>query len=193
MMTYCDEIQDSVIDKKLSLFMTGIVEMIGDNDEAVDSSHRTVEKMQYQNGYEFSAAAWLSYYWSTGTGTPLHDGLIERLMKSQGETWAEHFPDRKSIDDIMTSDDANEPHRNEAEEWEQAALLDEAIFIQVEAVRSDGDIKFTSSFTNEINRPYGNEFEIEIEESAFMAMDGDDLEKLAKQIASAPYEAKLDD
>lgn len=184
-----NEIQTKLIVEKMKLVMFEIADNIRDNDEAVDAYKRDPEPMEYQQGFEFCAPAWLSYYWSTGTGTPMHDKLIEQLQTAAAESWAEQYPDRPSIDDIMTGDDESE-FRHEAEDWEQSAFEDEAIYIQVECVRSDGDIKFTASFTNEINYPLAPEFEIEFTDNEFLALDGEALEGWIKQIAEAPYQEK---
>lgn len=190
-MTYTDDIQDSVVREKLRLFVGQIAEMIGDNDEAVDVHGRTPDKLEYQDGFEFVAPAYLSFYWSTGTGTPMHDKLIQRLIDMQEAEWARQYPNRKSIGDILSGDD--EEFRSEAEEWEEAALHDEAIFIRVEAIRDAGDIRFRSCFMNEINAPYGDEFEIDMPETEFLALADEGLEALAVKIAEAPYSAKLED
>jgi hypothetical protein len=189
---YTDEIQDAVVHEKLRLFVTQVAEMIGDNDEAADVHNRTPDKLEYQDGFEFVAPCYLNFYWSSGSGTSLHDKLIERLMDSQGEEWARTYPNRKSLNDIMCGDEGEE-FRSEAEEWEIAALEDEAIYIRVEAIRDHGDIKFRSCFMNEINAPYGKEFERDMPEAEFLALEGDELEAFAKEVAEAPYNVTGDD
>lgn len=187
-MTYTDDIQATVIREKMRLVMLAIVESIGDNDEAVDARNRELDKLEYQDGFEFVAPAHLSFYSSSGTGTPLHDRLVQRLLDSQAEEWKRQYPHRASLPDILTADDDGEGEfRNEAEEWETAALQDEIIYIRVEAVRDGGQIRFRSCFMNEINIPYGDEFDIAIDDPEFIALDGDELEKFAAGIADAPY------
>jgi hypothetical protein len=188
---YTDEIQDSVVREKLRLFVTQVAEMIGDNDEAADVRDRTPDKLEYQDGFEFVAPCYLGFYWSSGTGTPLHDKLIERLLDAQEYEWAQQFPARKSLRDILALDDDSE-FRSEAEEWELAAFEDEVIYIRVEAIRDSGDIKFRSCFMNEINAPFGDEFERDMPEAEFLALEGDELETFAKEVAEAPYSATLD-
>jgi hypothetical protein len=190
-MFYCTDIQADTVREKMRLVMVALVENIGDNDEALDVRERELDKLEYQDGFEFVAPAHLSFYWSSGTGTPMHDKLIERLIDSQAAEWARQYPHRAGMLDILSGDDEGE-FRNDAEEWEQAALQDEAIYIRIEAIRADGDIKFRSCFMNEVNIPYGDEYEVEIDESAFLALDGDDLEAFANKIAEAPYLATLD-
>lgn len=190
-MSYTYGIQDSVVREKLRLFVGQVAEMIRDNDEAVDGYGREPDELEYRNGFEFVAPAYLNYYWSTGTGTPLHDTLIQRQIDLQEAEWARQYPNRKAIGDILSGDD--EEFRSEAEEWEEAALQDEAIYIRVEAFRDSGDIKFRACFMDEINAPYGKEFERDITESDFLALNGDGLEALAKELAEAPYSATLDD
>lgn len=187
-MAYFGDVQDTAIDAKLKAFVTTIGEYIGDNDEAVDARDRDADKLSYGKGFEWCASAWLSYYNSTGTGTPLHDKLCERLFDAQAAEWARQYPNRASLGDILSGD--SDEFRDEAEEWETAAYQDEAIFIRVEATRADGDIKFRSCFMNEISVPYGDEFEVEMAESEFMALDSEGLESLGKRLAEAPYEVQ---
>jgi hypothetical protein len=189
---YTDEIQDTVIREKLRLFVTQVAEMIGDNDEAADVYQRTPDKLEYQDGFEFVAPCHLGFYWSSGTGTPLHDKLIEQLLDAQEYEWAQQFPGRKSLRDILALDEDSE-FRSEAEEWELAAFEDETIYIRVEAIRDHGDIRIRSCFMNEINAPYGDEFERDMPEAEFLALEGDELEALAKEVAEAPYNVTGDD
>lgn len=190
-MAYFADIQDATVREKLKLFMGVVAELIDDNDEAVDGRGREPDKLEYQDGFEWVAPAHLSFYWSSGTGTQWQDKLIDGLINSQNEEWKRQYPHRQSMLDILAGEDEGE-FRNEAEEWEQAALLDEIIYIQVEAVRDSGDIKFRSSFTNEINVPYRKEFEITLNESEFLTLDDEGLEKLGRKLAEAPYEAQAD-
>jgi hypothetical protein len=188
---YTDEIQDTVIREKLRLFVTQVAEMIGDNDEAADVHNRTPDKLEYQDGFEFVAPCYLSFYWSSGTGTPLHDKLVECLLDAQEYEWAQQYPARKPLRDILALGEDSE-FRSEAEEWELAAFEDEAIYIRVEAIRDHGDIRIRSCFMNEINAPYGDEFERDMPEAEFLALEGDELEALAKEVAEAPYSATLE-
>jgi hypothetical protein len=185
-MAYFGDVQDATVKGKLGLFMTAVAELICDNDEAIDGHGRTPDELEFRDGFEFTAPAYLNFYWSTGTGTPFQDKLIERLIDSQAEEWARQFPNRAPMLDILSGDDDGE-FRSEAEEWEQAALQDEAIYIRVEAFRDHGDIKFRSCFTNEINAPLEEELEIVMAESEFLALDSDGLESLGNRIAEAPY------
>lgn len=191
-MIYTDDIQATLVREKLRLFVVAIAESLTDNDDALDGRDREPDKLEYQDGFEYAAPAYLNYYWSSGTGTPMHDKLIQRLLDSQAEEWARQYPTRPSLPDIMTDDDESE-YRNEAEEWEVAALQDEVIYVRVEAIRKDGDITFRSCFMDEINRPFGDEFETELDESAFLALAGDELEALANKLAEAPYLVKAED
>jgi hypothetical protein len=185
-MLYTDEIQETLIREKMRLLITAIAESIGDNDEAADVRERTPDRLEYQDGFEFVAPCHLGFYWSSGTGTPMIDGLIERLIKSQAEEWAREYPNLLGMEEILTGDDEGE-FRSEAEEWEQAAFEDEVIFIRVEIINDHGDIKLRSCFMNEINIPYGEELQVTLDESAFLALDGEELEALATRIAEAPY------
>lgn len=185
-MAYFGDIQDSTVRDKLGLFMGALAEMIRDNDEALDAHEREPERLEFRDGWEFSAPAYLSFYWSTGTGTPWQDRLIDKLMDSQEAEWAAQYPARAPLRDILALDEDSE-FRSEAEEWELAALQDEAIYIRIEAFRDHGDIKFRSCFTDEINAPYGEELEIIVPEEEFLSLDGDGLESLANRIAEAPY------
>jgi hypothetical protein len=45
---------------------------------------------------------------------------------------------------------------------------------------------------NEINAPFGDEFERDMPEAEFLALEGDELEAFAKEVAEAPYSATLD-
>lgn len=190
-MLYTDEIQETLVREKMRLVMLAIVESLGDNDEALDVRERELDKLEYQDGFEFVAPAHLSFYWSSGSGTPMHDKLIEKLIDSQAEEWKRQYPHRAGMLDILASDEES-PIREEALEWEEAALQDEAIYIRVEAIREHGDIRFRSCFMNEINTPFGDEFESELDESDFLALAGDELETFANKLAEAPYLVKAE-
>ena len=189
-MFYCTDIQETVVREKMRLLMAALIENVGDNDEALDVRDRTMDKLEYQDGFEFVAPAGLSYYWSTGTGTPMLDKLIERLVAAQAAEWAEQFPDKPGMLDLLAGDDS--PDREEAGAWEMAALDDEVVYLRIEMIREHGDIKFRSCFMNEVNIPYGDEYEVELSDAEFLALDGDELEAFANKIAAAPYEAKID-
>lgn len=190
-MFYCTDIQADTVREKMRLLMAALIENVGDNDEALDVQNRTMDKLEYQDGFEFVAVASLGFYWSSGTGTPMQDKLIERLIDAQAAEWAEQFPDKPGMLDLLAGDDS--PDRDEASEWEMAALDDEVIYLRIEFVRDHGDIKFRSCFMNEINIPYGDEYEVELSDAEFLALEGDELEAFANRIAAAPYEAKLED
>jgi hypothetical protein len=189
-MFYCTDIHAETVREKMRLLMLALIENIGDNDEALDIRDREMDKLEYQDGFEFVVPAYLNYYWSSGTGTPMHDKLIQRLLDSQAEEWARQYPDRLGLAETMMADE-DLPYRDDAEEWENAALTDEVIYLRIEMIRADGDIKFTACFMNEINIPFGDEYEVEIDESAFLTLEGEELEAFANKIAAAPYEATI--
>lgn len=192
-MAYFGDIQDAAAREKLRMFVAAVAEKACDDDEAIDGRGREPDKLDYQDGFTWSAPAWLSFYSSTGTGTPWQDKLIERLIDSQAREWAEQYPNRAGMLDILSADDDGEGEfRSEAEEWETAALEDEAIYIRFEAHRESGDIVIRACFCDEINAPYGKEFEERIDEAEFMAMDSDALEALGNRVAEAPYSITLD-
>lgn len=186
-MAYFGDIQDASVRTKLAQFIAAVAELACDDDEAVDGRGRTPDKLDYQDGFTWSAPAWLSFYSSTGTGTPWQDKLIDRLINSQAQEWAEQYPNRAGMLDILSADDDEGEFRSEAEEWETAALADEAIYLRFEMHRDSGDIVIRACFCDEINAPYGDEFEERIDEAEFMAMDSDALETLGKRVAEAPY------
>jgi len=176
-MLYTDHIQAATIDAKMAAVMIAVVESMTDNDEALD--RREPEKLEHQDGFTVSMYAALSFYSSTGTGTPMLDALISRAEDAQASEWARQFPDRPPLYDM------DQP---EAEEWRDAALEGEDVWARVEITReSGGDILFASCFTDEVNAPHGVEYRERMAESAFMNLDGDALESLAQRIAEGPY------
>ncbi len=183
-MLYTDEIQADVIRHKMRAVLAAIVESMTDNDEALDDK-REAEELEYQDGFTFTSPAALSFYSSMGSGTPMIDSLVQRHLDAQGREWASQFPSRASLSDCAT-DDGGE-FQDEAQQWDDAALNDETIYIRVEVINDHGRIKFTACFTDEINAPHGVEYLETIDESAFLALDGDELESLANRVAEAPY------
>ena len=175
-MTYTDDIHAATVRAKMSALMGAVVEMMADDDEALD--HREPEPLEYQDGFTVSMPAPLSFYSSTGTGTPMLDSLIAKAEEAQAAEWARQYPDRSPLFDSDHPD---------AEGWKDAALDGEDVWARVEMTREGEDILFTSCFTDAVNAPHGVEYRERMAESAFLSLDGADLETLARRIASGPY------
>lgn len=181
-MIYTDEIQAGTVRHKMSALMAAIIESLTDNDEALDK--REPDELEYQDGYTLTMPAGLSYYWSTGTGTPLLDSLVEGVLASQAVEWARQYPQRAPLPDCCSEESE---FAEEAQEWELAAFEDETVYLRVEIIRDAGDIQFLACFTNEMSAPHGVEYRETMDESAFLTLDGAELEALCDRIAEAPY------
>jgi hypothetical protein len=181
-MTYTDEIQADCIRGKMQALIAAIGESMRDNDEALEE--RAPESLEYQDGFTLVMPAALSFYQSTGTGTPMLDSLAERHLDAQAAEWARQYPQRAPLPDCA-SDEGE--HSDEAQEWETAALEGETVWMRVEIVRKVGDVQFMACFTDEVNAPHGPEYRETMDESAFLALDGPELESLAARIAESPY------
>lgn len=87
--------------------------------------------------------------------------------------------------DAYESDD--EEIVQEAEEWLNAALSDEAAYLQIEITFDDDSVQWWARFTNEINTPLDDGGRGEMDAETFLALDDDAMEKLAKEIAESAY------
>lgn len=173
----------NIDDKVLALCQLAI-DSAADNDEAIDSG-REAELLQYQRGAEACSPACLSNYDSRGTAPPTLQTVIDRCYDLQNEEWKRQYPDRG---DLWETHEHGEPaHAREAEEWLDAALIDEYAFLQIEVTYDDSTVKWESRFTNEYNGSLGHVATGEIDRDDFEALNEDALEKLAEQIAEAAY------
>lgn len=176
------------IQQSMEQFASALTEYIGDNDEAIDSYGRAPEPMEYRNGFEYTAPAYLNFYSSTGTGAPWQDRIIERLEQAQADKWAQQFPDRADLFTVAALDES--PLQSEAHEWLDAALEGEAIYISFEIFSDDDDVTIRASFTDEINAPLATQFDESMTSAEFLAMDDDASTALIERIADAIYTAK---
>lgn len=184
-MTYTDDVQHMTITAKMEAVLYAMKELASDNDEALDAYNREVDLYDRRNRMEWTCPAWLSFYSSTGTGAPFQDRLIEKHEQAQADYWKEHFPARADL--FTCAADENE-HQEEAHEWLDAALDDEAIYLQLEAERRDGDVIIRAGFSDEINRPVGGQwFERRIDESDFLKLEGAELESLINEAIDTAY------
>lgn len=186
-MTYTDDVQHLTIAAKMEAVIESMKELASDGDEALDAYNRPVDLHDARNRVVWTAPAWLRFYSSTGTGAPFQDRLIEKHEEAQAGYWKEHFPARA---DLFTcaSDDEGE-HQEEAHEWLDAALEDEAIYLNLEAERRDGDVIIRAGFGDEINRPVGGKwFEERIDEDDFLKLDGQALESLVTRAIDTAYQ-----
>jgi len=177
-----DHIQGEIIRLKMQLLLEAIVENMTDNDEALDK--RETEELTHKDGFEVTMPAHLGYYWSTGTGTPMIDKLVERQLALQADEWKRQYPTRASLPDCC--DDASE-FSDEAQEWELAAFEDETIYAEIGIYRENGEIHFSACFMDEINAPYEERYQETMDEKAFLILADQDLEALADRISEAPY------
>lgn len=175
-MTYTTDIQAATVRAKMAALIAAVVEIMTDEDEALD--RHEPEALDHQDGFTVSMCAALSFYSSTGTGTPLLDARIARAEDAQAAEWERQHPDRAPL---------FESDHPDAEDWKDAALEGEDVWARVEITRDGGDVVFAACFTNEVNAPIGVEYRERMAEDAFMALDGDDLESLARRLAEAPY------
>jgi hypothetical protein len=175
-MTYTDAIQAATIEAKISALIVAVVEIMTDNDEALD--RRDPEKLERKNGFTVTMVAALSFYSSTGTGTPMLDSLISEAEDSQAAEWARQYPDRAPL---------YESDHPDVESWRDAALEGEDVFARVEIVREGDSVIFASCFTDVVKAPHGVEYRERMGVEPFIALDGDDLESLARRIADGPY------
>lgn len=105
--------------------------------------------------------------------------------RSQAAEWARQYPQRASLPDCASGEGE---FSDEAQEWETAALDGETVWLRVEIIRErGGDVEFRACFHDDINAPHGPEYRETLDESAFLNLDGADLESLASRIAAAPY------
>lgn len=176
------EIQADTIRHKMRAVLDSIIEQVTDDDEALEK--RNPAALDFEDGFTVSMPAGLSYYWSTGTGTPLQDRCIQRCIDAQAAEWALQFPQRAPMEDCASNEGE---HSEEAQEWETAALEDETIWLRVEIVRTAGDIALKACFTDEINAPIEFEWRESISEEDFLGLDGQGLDDLVSLIAEAPY------
>lgn len=182
---YSRGIQNKTILAKMHSAITVLAQIIGDSDEAIDSHKREASPMEYSDGFEYTAPAYLSYYSSTGTGVSWQDALIERLEKAQAGYWADEHPDRPDLFDEARADESS--LQAEAQEWLDAALEGECIYLQLEIQKNESDITIRAEFSDEINRPYTSHV-VTIPIDEFMAMDDEALEKLLDGITAKVYE-----
>lgn len=175
-MTYTTDIQAATVRAKLRALIDAVVEAMIDGDEALD--RREPEPLAYEDGFTVSMCASLSFYDSTGTGTPLLDARIARAEDAQAAEWARQYPERAPLFDSDHPD---------AEGWKDVALDGEDVWARVEITRDGGDVVFASCFTDEVNAPIGIEYRERMAEDAFMALDGPELESLAQRVAEGPY------
>lgn len=175
-------IQDSTVDYKLAAIMAAIVETMTDSDEALDK--REPESLEYRQGFTASLPAGLSYYWSTGTGTPLLDSLVQSHLDSQAAEWARQYPQRVALPDCASGEGE---FSELAQEWEQLAIEGEHAWARIESVRESGQVTFKSCFTDSGNQPHGLEYSETLSESDLLAIDGKQLGSLIARVAQGPY------
>lgn len=185
-MTYTDHIQNLTIMAKMRAVVEAMAELAGDNDEALDTHGREAEINSAMELVEWIAPAWLSFYSSSGTGVPFQDRLIERHEEAQAAEWARQYPSRASLF-ACAADDGGE-HQEEAHEWLDAALQEEAIFLALGAHLHKGMVEIRAAFTDEINAPVGGKrFERKITQEDFLALEGDELEALVVEAIDTAY------
>jgi hypothetical protein len=185
-MTYADDVNHLTITAKMEAVIEAMKELASDGDEALDAYNRDVDLHDRRNRVEWTCPTWLSYYSSTGTGAPFQDRLIEKHEATQAAHWKEYFPARA---DLFTCAADEGEHQEEAHEWLDAALDDEAIYLQLEAERRDGDVIIRAGFSDEINRPVGGKwFEERIDQDDFLTLDDATLETLIHRAIDTAYE-----
>lgn len=173
------------IDNKVLELLTLAIEIAADNDESIDRD-REPELLEYQRGAEVCSPAYLSGYDSRGDAPPTLQNVIDRCYELQNDEWKRQYPDRN---DLWESHEHGEPDvSRQAEEWLDAALIDEYAYLQIEVIYDDSTVKWESRFTNEINAPLGHVGRGETDLDAFLDLDDDALAKLAEQIAEAAYD-----
>lgn len=184
-MTYTDDIQETTVVAKMRAVLDAMRELASDGDEALDSYNREIEPLHYGKGFQWCAPAWLRFYSSTGTGAPFQDKLIERSEQLQADEWKRQFPGRA---DLFTCASEENEHQEEAHEWLDAALHDEAVFLNLEIELRDGDVIIRSNFSSEYNTPVGGKyFERRIDQDEFLTLAGDDLELLVRLAIDTAY------
>jgi hypothetical protein len=187
-MSYTNHIQETIILEKIKEVVKATSCFIGDNDDAVDWSNKKPEEMVYNNclfdnkGYTISFHVDLSYYWSTGSTTPITQNLIENCFKDTAVYWTETYPNRPSYEDCL--DDESE-YANEAQQWEVETLGDTNIWLRVEGTLKDNDIIFSCSYTDEICSPYGKEFRETFSLEDFLLLSSNELETFVEKLGQS--------
>lgn len=174
-----------IIDIKVLALCQLAIDSAIDNDESLDYP-RTAEPLEFQRGAEAVSPAYLSGYDSRGDAPPTLQRLIDRCYAFQDEEWQRQFPDRGTLWEAYDSGEGR--FASEAEEWLDAALIDEYAYLQIEVTYDESTVKWEARFTNEINAPLGHVGQGEIDFEDFLALDDEALEKLAEQIAEAAYD-----
>lgn len=179
----------STITYKMELFITALKERLNDNDEAIDGYNRSHTPLDHSTGFEYVAPAWVSFYWSTGTGTAMHDALIQRELDAQAQEWARQYPERPSLANCCADEDS--PYSDEAQEWEIAALQDEAIYISATIEwREDADeVRIESYFMDQVNSQLNDGLRVHLTGNEFLTLSDEDCETLIQRLADAPYAA----
>lgn len=192
-MSNTDGIALSTIAHKMEQFAIALAEQLDSNDEAIDGYNRPPSELTDSNGYEFTAPAYLSFYSSTGTGTAWQDSLIESHEQAQAGEWARQYPDRADLFTVAQLDDS--PLQNEAHEWLDAALENEAIYCSFEIWRDCDDVRIRAGFSDEINRPCSAaaQYESSTPCGEFLAMDDAALQFLIDMIETAIYSSTESD
>ncbi|WOE76357.1 hypothetical protein [Alterisphingorhabdus coralli] len=114
------------------------------------------------------------------------DKLIDGHLASQAAEWARQYPQRQPLPDCAMGDEDDE-FTQEAQEWEDAALDDEAIYATIDIYHSQGTVTIEASFTDEINTLVSAEYHRDIEAQEFAAMTDKALDSLIEEVAEAPY------
>lgn len=180
-------IQTDTIRHKAIALANAAIEQFGMNDEALDTYGRNAEIDSYGD-VTWCAPAWLSYYSSTGRGTDWQDKLIERCEESQADEWARQYPNRKGL--LQCAYDGDSRYESEAQEWLDAALGDEAIYLSFEIRMTDSDVIITSGFGDDINAPLAQQFKRTIGRDEFLLMPDDELSALINEIETVVYTGK---
>jgi hypothetical protein len=178
------------LDQKTFILCGLAIEAAADDDESIDK--RDPSKLEYQRGSEVTGVAWLSGYDSRGDAPPCLQKVIDSHYDAQNAEWKRQYPDRPDLHLCVDYADAL-PYAGEAEEWLDAVLSGpdgrgEAAYLQIEVTFDDDTVQWWARFTDEINAPLSEGGRGEMDAEAFLALDDDALETLAKEIAESAYD-----